>query len=80
MLHACRKGRSFNWSAVLGAFGMRALCVLGSAAEAVKARLTKLKGPVRGWGRTPHPGNQAMDGLFAGPAQSGERPNSSLTV
>ncbi len=30
--------------------------------------------PRRGWGRTPHPGNQAMDGLFAGPAESGERP------
>ncbi len=42
--------------------------------KAAKARLTELKGPVRGWGRTPHPGNQAMDGLFAGPAQSDERP------
>ncbi len=34
----------------------------------------ELRGPVRGWGRTPHPGNQAMDDLFAGPAQAGERP------
>ncbi len=48
--------------------------VLGRAAEAAKARLTELRGPIRGWGRTPHPGNQAMDGLFAGPAQAGERP------
>ncbi len=44
------------------------LCGLGSAAKAAKARLTELRGPVRGWDRTPHPGNQAMDGLFAGPA------------
>ncbi len=47
-------------------------CGLGSAAEAAKARLTELIGPVRVRGRTPRTGNQAMDGLFAGPAKSGE--------
>ncbi len=37
--------------------GRRAVCGLGVAAEAAEARLTELRGPVRGWGRTPHPGN-----------------------